>query len=156
MPYDPSFPATDALLVSAEFRNQFHGLKDLVDAVPAGLPGPQGVVGPQGVAGPQGNDGPQGPQGNNGSDGATGPQGPQGNDGGTGPQGPQGNDGPQGPQGATGEVSNAVLATAIAGTSANTNAVATLDTAFTNDPATLADIEVMRAKVNELITGLRR
>ena len=36
------------------------------------------------------------------------------------------------------------------------NAVATLDTPFTNDPPTLADIEVMRAKVNELILAARR
>ena len=40
--------------------------------------------------------------------------------------------------------------------SANTNAVATLDTPFANDPPTLADIEVLRAKVNELILALRR
>ena len=45
---------------------------------------------------------------------------------------------------------------AIAGTAANTNAVATLDTAFTNDPPTLADIEVLRAKLNELILNGRR
>jgi hypothetical protein len=85
--------------------------------------------------------------------GDTGTQGPQGNDG---PQGPQGNDGPQGPPGNNGEVSNADLATAIATTSSNSDAVATLDTPFTNDPPTLADIEVLRAKVNELISALRR
>ena len=73
------------------------------------------------------------------------------------PQGPQGNDGPQGP---TGEVSNADLASAIAGatanSSANTNGVPTLDTAFANDPPTLADIEVMRAAYNTLVLALRR
>ena len=74
-----------------------------------------------------------------------GPQGPQGNDG---PQGPQGNDGSQGPPG---EVSNSDLNNAIAGTSANTNAVATLDTPFA-DP----DAESLRQKMNELILNGRR
>ena len=64
--------------------------------------------------------------------------------------------GPQGPQGDPGEVSNAALDAAIAGTSANTNAVATLDTPFANDPPTLADMEVLRAKVNETILNGRR
>jgi hypothetical protein len=58
--------------------------------------------------------------------------------------------------GTDGEVSTADLTSAINGTSANTNAVATLDTAFTNDPPTLADIEVLRAKMNELILAARR
>lgn len=149
MPYDPDFPQTDALLVSAEFREQFHGIKELIDA---GVPGPQG---PQGVPGADG------------SDGATGPQGAQGNDGAQGPQGSLGADGPQGPQGVqgpTGEVSNAALASAlaaaiaaaIAGTSANANGVATLDMPFTNDPPTLADLEVMRAKINEMLLAMRR
>ena len=92
-----------------------------------------------------------GPQGAQGAQGDPGPQGDPG-----GPQGPQGDPGPQGPQGATGEVSNAALDSAIAGTSANTNAVATLDTAFTNDPPTLADMELLRAKVNETILNGRR
>ena len=60
---------------------------------------------------------------------------------------PQGAEGLQGPPG---EVTNAQLATAISmaagGTSSNTNAVPTLDTPFTNDPASLADMELMRAR----------
>jgi len=40
--------------------------------------------------------------------------------------------------------------------SANSNGVSTLDTPFTNDPPTLSDIESLRAKINELITALRR
>ena len=52
-------------------------------------------------------------------------------------------------------MTNSVLASAVAGTSANTNAVPTLDTAF-SDPPTLADMEVMRGKMNELILALRR
>jgi hypothetical protein len=55
-----------------------------------------------------------------------------------------------------GEVSASDLASAIAGTSANSNAVATLDDPFANDPPTLADMETLRSKVNELINALRR
>jgi hypothetical protein len=58
--------------------------------------------------------------------------------------------------GAPGEVSDADLAAAIAGTSNSSNAVATLDTPFANDPPTLADIETVRAKINELINAMRR
>jgi hypothetical protein len=65
-----------------------------------------------------------------------------------------------GAQGAPGEVTNAAMtgaiATAVAGTSNNTNAVATMDTPFINDPVTLADIEEVRAKINELILAQRR
>jgi hypothetical protein len=66
---------------------------------------------------------------------------------------PRGNDGIQGPPG---EVSAAQLNSAIAGTSNNSNTVGTLDSPFANDPPTLADMEVMRAKMNELILALRR
>ncbi len=100
---------------------------------------------------------PRGADGTNGSNGAEGPPGPQGDPGG--PQGPQGSpgaQGPDGPQGPPGEVSNAALASAMAGTSNNTNAVATLDTPFANDPLTLADGELLRAKINEIILSARR
>ena len=40
--------------------------------------------------------------------------------------------------------------------SANSNTVGKLDTPFTADPPTLADMETLLAKINELITGLRR
>jgi hypothetical protein len=40
-------------------------------------------------------------------------------------------------------------------TSANSNAVQTLDTSF-GDPPITADLETLRAKLNELILGLRR
>ncbi len=69
---------------------------------------------------------------------------------------PRGQEGQAGQQGVPGEVTNAQLNSAISGTSSNTNAVATLDTPFANDPPTLADLEVLRAKMNELITALRR
>jgi hypothetical protein len=72
------------------------------------------------------------------------------------PEGAGGGEGPQGDQGPPGEVTNAALAGAISSTSSNSNAVPTLDTPFVNDPPTLADMETMRAKMNELITALRR
>ena len=166
MPFDPTKPAFGSPDSSAEMRGQFNALNDKIDAIPAGPPGPQGppfasaVVDGVSTLNPgeaatvvTGFDGtnvhftfgiPRGAVGN------PGPQGDPGNDG---PQGPQGADGPQG---LPGEVTNAALASAIAGTSANTNGVSTLDTPFTNDPPTLADIEVLRAKFNEMILALRR
>ena len=33
MPYDPAYPATNALIESAPMRAQFNGLKDLIDAI---------------------------------------------------------------------------------------------------------------------------
>ena len=47
-------------------------------------------------------------------------------------------------------------ATAINGTSSNTNAVATMDTPFANDPPTSADMETMRAAYNALVLAARR
>src|SRR5438132_1203736 len=106
MPFDPNLPLSSVNVQSAVLRGQFNALNDKIDAT---LVGPQGPQGAQGEAG--------GPQG---------------------PQGPQGDGGPQGPQGPPGEVTtaqlndtaNSVLATAAANSSANTNAIATLDTAF--------------------------
>lgn len=188
MPYDPSFPATGAELKSAGFRDQFHGIKDLIDA---GVPGPQGPQGDPGPAGTPGADGAPGAQGPQGNDGAQGPQGAQGSPGDPGPQGPVGPQGPpfasavvdgvstlnpgdaatvstsfdgtnvhfafgiprgnDGTNGAPGEVTNAQLATAIAGTSNNTNAIPTLDTPFA-DP----DAETLRQAYNALVLALRR
>ncbi|MEO6786075.1 MAG: hypothetical protein ABI318_08075 [Chthoniobacteraceae bacterium] len=77
---------------------------------------------------------------------------------------PVGATGADGIQGMPGEVTtvqlNAAIADALsaaqANSSANTNAVATLDTPFANDPPTLADIEVLRAKINEIISTAHR
>ena len=80
---------------------------------------------------------------------------PCGADGGQGPPGNNGNDGATGLQGPPGEVSNAQLTSAINGRSANSNGVATLDSAF-SDPPSFADYEALRAKVNELILNGRR
>jgi hypothetical protein len=41
--FDPTVPATNAEATSAMFRNQFNGLKELIDAVPAGPPGENGT-----------------------------------------------------------------------------------------------------------------
>jgi len=84
MAYDPNYPVDHQEIIAVDFRNQFHGIKDLIDA---GVPGPQGIQGVPGI------DGTNGTNGTNGIDGATGAQGIQ---------GPPGNDGPQGPAGADG------------------------------------------------------
>jgi len=34
MPYDPTLPANNSPIVSAELRNQFAGLKELIDGMP--------------------------------------------------------------------------------------------------------------------------
>ena len=124
--------------------------------------------------------GQQGPPGNNGNDGAAGPAGPQGApfaqaaidavstlDPGQNASVsvmfdganvrftfaiPRGADGAPG---APGEVTSAqmndAIAAAVGGTSANTNAVATLDTPFAD-----ADAESMRLRFNELVLAMRR
>ena len=67
------------------------------------------------------------------------------------PRGDTGSDGTQGVQGPPGEITQAQLNSAISGTSNNTNAVSTLDTAFA-DP----DMEALRQKMNEMILNGRR
>ena len=57
MPFDPALPLQDSEIVSVVLRNQFNGLKELIDAIPAGPPGPEG---PSGSQGPQGIQGPSG------------------------------------------------------------------------------------------------
>ncbi len=120
MPYDPNYPPLNAEIESAPLRAQFHGLKDLIDAIPEG---PQGPAGPQGPTGDPG--GPPGPQGPPGTDGAQGPPGPQ------------------------GEVSQQGLDAAINGTSSNSNGVATLDTPFV-DPELESLREKMNELINAL------
>ncbi|MBI3881040.1 MAG: hypothetical protein HY301_13395, partial [Verrucomicrobia bacterium] len=65
---------------------------------------------------------------------------------------PRGHDGAPG---APGEVSNADLAAAIAGTSSNTNAVATLGL-VASDPATQSEVQAIADKVDEFLTAARR
>ena len=144
MPYDPNWPQNGQNIDADRFREQFAGIKDLIDLLPAGPQGPEGPAGPQGPAGADGLQGPQGPQG------------PQGDPGGPpGPQGPEGPQGPMGPQGPPGEVTqtdlnNAQLNT-LSQTSNISNGVATLDNPY-GDPVA----EELRQKLNELINALRR
>ena len=141
--------------------------------IPRGNDGMNGSNGSDGSQGPPGNDGGQGPQGN---DGAQGPPFAQaivdsvttldpGNPATVGvsfdgsnvrftfgiPRGNDGSNGSDGSQGPPGEISQAQLDSAISGTSANTNGVSTLDSAFA-DP----DMEAIRQKLNEMILNGRR
>lgn len=171
MPFDPTLPINDTVIDADELREQFNGLKELIDAVPAGPAGADGAPGSPGATG------------NDGATGATGPQGPPFaslmvdgvttlNPGESAtavssfdgtmvhltfglPRGADGSTGADGAPGAPGEVTAAQLATAVAGTAANTNAVATLDTPF-SDPPTFAECEALRTKLNELIVAQRR
>ena len=186
MPYDPNFPPHGADLISAEFRDQFHGIKALIDAIAAIIAAQIAGVGTLNpgeaatatvtVVGdtlqftfaiPRGNDGAQGIPGIPGDPGMQGPPFAQAivdavNTLAPGSAATVGVsfDGtnvhltfgiPAGAAGADGEVTNAALAAAIAGTSNNSNAVATLDTPFA-DP----DAESLRQKLNELILAQRR
>lgn len=76
------------------------------------------------------------------------------------PRGETGDQGPTGAQGIPGEVTlndlNAGLQATLAQTSGNSNGVGTLDLVFNNEPPTLADVELLRTKLNELIVALRR
>lgn len=177
----PGQPATAGAVVSGTVLHLSFAIPRGDDGTPGapGDAGPQGNDGAQGPPGAQGNDGAAGPQGPPGNDGATGPQGPPFasavvdavntlNPGdaatvsvsfdGTNvhftlgiPRGADGANGTDGAQGPPGEVTNAQLDSAIDGTSANTNAVTTLDTPFA-DP----DAEALRVKMNELILAARR
>ena len=175
MPFDPNLPQELTPADAAQMRSQLNGLKALIDAVVTltaaqvdgvttldpGLPANATVS----VVGntlhltfdiPRGNDGAQGPQGATGAVGPQGPQGQPGDPGGPpGPAGAEGPPGPQGPQGQPGEVSltdlNNGLLNTLSQTSANTNAVATLDFPFA-DP----DVEVLRQAFNALVQALRR
>ena len=155
--FDPTYPATNALIESAPMRGQFQGLKALIDAVPTITtaqvdavttlnPGDPATVGvsitggvlhltfgiPQGVDGAQGNDGPEGPQG------IPGPPGEPGS------------------PGLPGEVTFADLTTELTNnTSANSNGVGTLGF-FANDPPNQSDVQQIIDKLDELINALRR
>ena len=153
MPYDPSYPATNALIESAPMRGQFNGLKDLIDAIqtitaaavdatntlPPGNPATVSVS----VSGNTLHFTFGIPQGLNGTDGTNG------NDG---AQGPQGDPGPQGPMG---EISNMDLSNAISGTSANSNGVGTLGL-VASSPPTQYEMQAVADKLDELINALRR
>ena len=156
MPYDPQWPQNGQNIDADRFRAQFASLKDLIDAiqtisaaqvdvvntVPPGDPAAVALS----VAGgtlhftfdiPQGAHGADGINGSSGSDGGEGPP------------------GPEGPQGVPGEVTLQQLDDAIATTSANSNAVATLGMTV-SDPPSQGEMQQIADKLDELITALRR
>jgi len=174
MSFDPSLPANGSPLSSAEMRTQLTGLKALIDAVPTISsavvdavntlpPGQSAAVSASVVGGvlhltldlPQGETGSAGTPGAPGEPGTPGEPGLPGTPGEPGLPGTPGEPGMPGEPGAPGEVTNADLSNAISGTSNNSNAVISLDSAF-NDPPNVSDLELLRSKLNELIFALRR
>ena len=135
MAFDPTLPAEGSPLVSAEMRSQLNGLADLIAAVPAGPEGPPGPQGPPFAAAMVDSV-------------ATLPYYEVATVSsyydGTYVRFTFGI-----PQGVPGEVSLIQLNDAISFTSANSNAVATL-----TEPS--PTVEELAAKLNELITALRR
>ncbi len=147
MPFDPSLPAPNSPLVSAEMRGQLNGLKDLIDGVPVvtGVvidsvttlpPGEAATVDASLAAGvlhlsfgiPQGLQGSQGLQGEQGSLGATGPM---------------------------GAVTPQNLDDAIVTTARNPNAIATYGGTF-SDPPAQAELTAFAAYVETLRAALVR
>ena len=148
--FNPALPVDDSLVVAGELRDQFNGLKELIDAIqtitaaqvdatntlPPETPASVDltVTGgtlhftfdiPQGQVGASGSDGQQGIQGE------------------------------PGPPGMPGEVSLQQLTDAIATTSANSNGVSTLEMTV-NDPPTQGEVQLIANKLDELIPALRR
>ncbi len=146
MPYDPNFPPHEAELISAQWRDQFHGIKDLIDAgaisgvvidsVTTLPPGEAATVDASIIAGvlhlsfgiPQG---PAGTAGANGSD------------------------GPQGPQGPMGAVTPQNLDDAIATTARNPSAIGPFTGTF-SDPPTQAEMQAHAAYLETFRQALTR
>jgi hypothetical protein len=180
MPFNPNLPLDDSLMVAGQMRSQFNGLKTLIDNVPAGPPGPEGPGGPQGEPGAQGE---QGPQGEVGPPGEPGPQGTAGEPGPPFAQAvvdavntmppetpanvmvtfdgslvhftfdiPRGETGEQGPPG---EVTEAQLNNAIAGTAQNPNGIGPWSGGF-SDPPTQGELQDFAAWVESLRSALVR
>ena len=146
---DPGQPA--AVQVSFDGTN----VRFIFD-LPRGQEGSAGPSGSDGAPGPPGNDGPQGPPFAQAVvDGVT-----------TLPAGDPASVGVNFdgtnvhftfaiPQGPSGEVSQAALDAAIAGTSSQSNAVATLGMAV-SDPPSQAEVQTIANKLDELLLALRR
>lgn len=144
MAFDPSQPANHSPLVSKVIRDQFIALFQLIQSIPAGPQGPEGPQGPpfaQAIIDAVNTANPGDPASVSVSFDGTNVHFTFGI--------------PRGADGAPGEVSNAQLASAISGTSPNTNNISTLDS-VPSDPPSFADYEAMRAKVNELVLNGRR
>lgn len=159
MAFDPALPANNALVRAEELRAQFNGLRELIDTIPQGAPGPPGEAGPQGEPGPAGEPGP--PFANAVVDevttldpGETATASammagdtlhltfgiPRGETGG---------------EGSPGEVSQGQLDDAITMTSANSNGVELLALSLSDPPSTV-EVQAVVDKLNELIAALRR
>lgn len=135
MSFDPAYPPPNADIESAPLHNQFNSLQTLIDAV-SGVtvaqvddvttlnPGDPATVSVS-VSGTTLNVSFVIPRGDVGAQGSQGDEGPPGSDGTRGPSRPQGDPGPEGPPG---EETTAQLDTAIADTSADSNAVGTMYT----------------------------
>ena len=135
MPYDPNIPQANTEIDAVQMRSQLNGLKDIIDAVPTITAATIDAV----------NTLPPG-------DPATVSASIVGTTLHLTFGIPQGAIGPQGSQG---EVSQAALDAAIAGTSANSNGVSTFSQsadASYNQP----QIQALFDKVDELITAMRR
>lgn len=146
MAYDPAKPAAGAQLSSAEMREQLQGLAEMIAAVPAGPPGPAGPSLVSAVVDTVFTT----PSGSGSS--ATVSVDPGGTAHFTFTL-------VEGPQGASGEVSLSQLVSemtnvtnnCLSQSSNNSNSVATLDT-----PMSSGEAELLRQKLNELISALRR
>lgn len=135
MPFDPTYPPTNALIESAPLRGNFNGLKDLIDAVsvinaavidnvtslPPGDPATVSVT----LTGTTLHFSFGIPEGQT------------------------------GPQGTPGEVSQATLDAAISGTSNNSNGVTHLSQSA-DSSYNQGQMQQVMDKVDELITALRR
>ncbi len=161
--FNPTLPAPNSPLSSAEMRSQLTSLKALIDAIttltnaevdatntlPPGNPANVTLT----INGntlhftfdiPPGDQGPQGEQGPQGDTGPEGPQGPSG-----------GPPGPEGPPGPPGEVTLQQLTDEIATTALNPTTVAPLT--FNPDPDyNPAQLQETIDKINELLTALQR
>ena len=146
MSFDPTKPVNGARVVAAELRDQFNGLKALIDAVPAGPPGPAGPEGPVFASVQIGSVTTGAPGsaasasvntfGNNVEISFTIPEGQPGS-------------------GVTITDVNNAIANEITGTARNPNTVSDLVMSPT-DPPTQADMLAVIAKLNELLNALRR
>lgn len=138
MPFDPNLPQALTMADATQIRNQFNGLKSLIDAFisvnaaevdgTSTLPPGSGAAVSVSVTGNTLH---------------------------FTFSIPQGDVGPGGPQGAPGEVTNVDLANAITGTSSNSNAVGTLGQGADfnyNQP----QMQALMDKMDELINALRR
>ena len=157
MPFDPAQPADNTPVSAPAMRAQLTALSDAIAAVPAGPPGPAGPAGPPipglnvlgdwngGTSYAPGDvifhDG-QGFVAIGGSQGTT-------------PEGDMARWRTLTIAGPPGEVTNAQLANAIAGTARNPAGVSAPGLAV-SDPPTQAEVQALAGKVDELLAALRR